>query len=135
MGERRSARSPSQAVNTRRAKFQAVVLPNEAPTQLTAAEMTALNTFERDFKIRQAQYLAEVETHLHRDRGAHAGRALGGGPHLQPVEVGVPARDGATALQGDATAGAPVARVPCDAPERQYPILRDGRSVAPPSLP
>jgi hypothetical protein len=29
-----------------RAKFQAVVLPNEAPTQLTAAELTALHTFE-----------------------------------------------------------------------------------------
>jgi len=38
---------------TRRAKFQAVVLPNEAPTQLTAAELTALDKFEREFKIRQ----------------------------------------------------------------------------------
>jgi hypothetical protein len=38
---------------TRRAKFQAVVLPNEAPTQLTAAEMTALIAYEREFKIRQ----------------------------------------------------------------------------------
>ncbi|MET0391172.1 MAG: hypothetical protein ABW321_34690 [Polyangiales bacterium] len=38
---------------TRRAKFQAVVLPNEAPSQLTAAEMAALDKFEREFKIRQ----------------------------------------------------------------------------------
>jgi hypothetical protein len=38
---------------TRRAKFQAVVLPNEAPTQLTAAELAALDKFEREFKIRQ----------------------------------------------------------------------------------
>ena len=43
----------TQSLNTRRAKFQAVVLPNEAPTQLTAAEMTALDAFEREFKIRQ----------------------------------------------------------------------------------
>jgi hypothetical protein len=39
--------------SARRAKFQAVVLPNEAPTQLTAAEMAALDKFEREFKIRQ----------------------------------------------------------------------------------
>jgi hypothetical protein len=45
--------SDTQSLNVRRAKFQAVVLPNEAPTQLTAAEMTALATFEREFKIRQ----------------------------------------------------------------------------------
>jgi len=38
---------------TRRAKFQAVVLPNEAPSQLTAAELAALDKFEREFKIRQ----------------------------------------------------------------------------------
>jgi hypothetical protein len=38
---------------TRRGKFQAVVLPNEAPTQLTAAELAALDKFEREFKIRQ----------------------------------------------------------------------------------
>lgn len=37
----------------RRAKYQAVILPNEAPTQLTAAEKTALEKFEREFKIRQ----------------------------------------------------------------------------------
>lgn len=38
---------------TRRAKFQAVVLPNEAPSQLSAAELAALDKFEREFKIRQ----------------------------------------------------------------------------------
>jgi hypothetical protein len=37
----------------RRAKFQAIVLPNEAPTQLTAAELAAIVKFEREFKIRQ----------------------------------------------------------------------------------
>ncbi|MGC4937303.1 fibronectin type III domain-containing protein [Kribbella sp. DT2] len=36
-----------------RAKFQAVVLPNEAPTQLTAAELTALHTYEAAFGVRQ----------------------------------------------------------------------------------
>ena len=38
---------------TRRAKFQAVVLPNEAPAQLKPAELDALAKFEREFKIRQ----------------------------------------------------------------------------------
>lgn len=38
---------------TRRAKFQAVVLPNEAPSQLSAAEFAALDKFSREFKIRQ----------------------------------------------------------------------------------
>jgi hypothetical protein len=37
----------------RRAKFQAVVLPNENPAQLSAAEKAALEKFEREFKIRQ----------------------------------------------------------------------------------
>mgnify|MGYP003444243412 FL=1 len=43
----------SLAPNVRRAKFQAVVLPNEAPQQLTAAELAALDAFEREFKVRQ----------------------------------------------------------------------------------
>ncbi|MFC0627201.1 hypothetical protein [Kribbella deserti] len=38
---------------TPRAKYQAVVLPNEAPAGLTAAELTALHAFERAFSIRQ----------------------------------------------------------------------------------
>jgi hypothetical protein len=37
----------------RRAKYQAVVLPNEAPSKLTTAELDALARFEREFKIRQ----------------------------------------------------------------------------------
>lgn len=37
----------------RRAKFQAVVLPNEAPQQLSAAELGALDSFEREFKVRE----------------------------------------------------------------------------------
>ena len=48
--------------------------------------------------------LAEVEPQLHRDRGAHAGGGLRGGPHLQPVGVGVPARDRAAALHRHAGA-------------------------------
>jgi len=36
-----------------RAKFQAVVLPNEAPAGLTPTELTALHTFEAAFGIRQ----------------------------------------------------------------------------------
>jgi len=48
--------------------------------------------------------LAEVQPQLHRDRGAHAGRALRGGPHLQPVDVGVPAGHRAPALHRHAGA-------------------------------
>jgi phytanoyl-CoA hydroxylase len=44
------------------------------------------------------------------------------------------APEGAVALQGDASKGAPVARVPCDEPDRQYPVLRGGKVVAPPPL-
>ena len=43
--------------------------------------------------------LAEVEAELDRDHGADAGRGLRRGPHLQPVDVGVPAGDGAAALE------------------------------------
>jgi len=39
--------------STPRAKYQAVVVPNEAPAGLSAAELTALQTFERSFAIRQ----------------------------------------------------------------------------------
>jgi hypothetical protein len=45
--------SDTIAGDVKRAKFQAVVLPNDAPAQLIAAELAALDTFERDFKIRQ----------------------------------------------------------------------------------
>jgi hypothetical protein len=38
---------------TRRAKYQAIILPTEAPAQLTAAELAAIVKFEREFKIRQ----------------------------------------------------------------------------------
>lgn len=41
------------AANARHAKFQGVVLPNEAPPGLSDAERTALTQFEREFKIRQ----------------------------------------------------------------------------------
>ena len=41
---------------------------------------------------------------LRRDRRADAGRGLGRGPHLQPVDVGVPAGDGAAALHRHARA-------------------------------
>ncbi|MET0344298.1 MAG: hypothetical protein ABW252_25000 [Polyangiales bacterium] len=39
--------------SVRRARFQAVVMPNEAPTQLSDAERQALVKFEQEFKIRQ----------------------------------------------------------------------------------
>ena len=42
--------------------------------------------------------LAEVEAELDRDRRADPGRGLGRRPHRQPVDVGVPAGDGAAAL-------------------------------------
>jgi phytanoyl-CoA hydroxylase len=42
------------------------------------------------------------------------------------------APDGAEALRGDPERGAPVARVACDEPDRQYVVLRDGHVVAPP---
>jgi hypothetical protein len=41
------------AASVPRAKFQAVVLPNELPANLTADELTALHTFESTFGIRQ----------------------------------------------------------------------------------
>lgn len=44
------------------------------------------------------------------------------------------APDGAVALQGDASKGGPVARVPCTDRDRQYVVLRDGEPVAPPPL-
>ena len=39
--------------SVRRARFQAVVLPNEAPAGMTPAEKEALVRFEREFKIRR----------------------------------------------------------------------------------
>ena len=42
--------------------------------------------------------LAEVEAELDRDRRADPGRGLGRRPHRQPVDVGIPAGDGAPAL-------------------------------------
>lgn len=42
---------------------------------------------------------------------------------------------GAVRLEGDPRRADPPARVACDAPERQYLVLRDGRRVAPPPLP
>ncbi|MGZ8753042.1 MAG: hypothetical protein ACXW1S_08665, partial [Acidimicrobiia bacterium] len=44
------------------------------------------------------------------------------------------APDGAVALQGDASKGGPIARVPCTDRDRQYVVLRDGEPVAPPPL-
>lgn len=37
----------------RRAKYQAVVLPNDAPMQLSASELSALADFEREFHVRE----------------------------------------------------------------------------------
>lgn len=37
----------------KRANFQAIVLPNEAPAQLTAAEVAALAAYQREFRIRR----------------------------------------------------------------------------------
>ncbi|MGH3371470.1 MAG: phytanoyl-CoA dioxygenase family protein, partial [Nocardioidaceae bacterium] len=37
---------------------------------------------------------------------------------------------GARTLQGDPKAGPPLGDAPCDAPERQFPVLRGGRPVA-----
>jgi hypothetical protein len=37
----------------KRANFQAIVTPNEAPSQLTAAEVTALAAYQREFRIRR----------------------------------------------------------------------------------
>ena len=45
--------SDEPEAGVRRAKFQAVVLPNEAPQQLSAAELAALDSFEREFKVRE----------------------------------------------------------------------------------
>jgi ectoine hydroxylase-related dioxygenase (phytanoyl-CoA dioxygenase family) len=39
---------------------------------------------------------------------------------------------GATILDGDPAAGGPSAVRPCDAPERQFPVLRRGHRVPPP---
>lgn len=37
----------------RRANYQAIVMPNSAPSQLSAAELAAIAAYEREFKIRQ----------------------------------------------------------------------------------
>ena len=37
----------------KRANFQAIIMPNEAPSQLTAAELTALAAYQREFRIRR----------------------------------------------------------------------------------
>jgi phytanoyl-CoA hydroxylase len=39
------------------------------------------------------------------------------------------APDGAERLEGDPSAGPPTARVPCDAPDRQFPVVVGGRPV------
>ncbi len=44
------------------------------------------------------------------------------------------APDGAAALRGDPDRGGPLERIPCEAPDRQYVVLRDGNPVAPPTL-
>ena len=44
------------------------------------------------------------------------------------------APDGARTLQGDPAAGPPTGDTSCDAPERQFPVLRGGRRVEPPPL-
>ncbi len=41
------------------------------------------------------------------------------------------APQGAEVLTGDPASGAPTGRVRCDAPERQFPIARDGSPVVP----
>ena len=43
------------------------------------------------------------------------------------------APDGAQILQGDPAAGPPDSRTPCDAPDRQYPVVRGGELVAAPA--
>jgi hypothetical protein len=40
------------------------------------------------------------------------------------------APDGAAVLNGDPEAGPPVSATPCDAPERQYPVLVGGEKVS-----
>jgi ectoine hydroxylase-related dioxygenase (phytanoyl-CoA dioxygenase family) len=40
---------------------------------------------------------------------------------------------GAQVLRGDPVAGPPTHREPCDAPDRQYPVVVDGIGVAPPA--
>jgi ectoine hydroxylase-related dioxygenase (phytanoyl-CoA dioxygenase family) len=44
------------------------------------------------------------------------------------------APEGATRQQGDPAAGPPAASELCDAPDRQFAVLRAGRPVAPPPL-
>jgi ectoine hydroxylase-related dioxygenase (phytanoyl-CoA dioxygenase family) len=40
------------------------------------------------------------------------------------------APDGAMRLEGDPSAGPPTGRVPCDAPDRQFPVVTAGRLIA-----
>ena len=70
--------------------------------------------------------LAEVELQLHRDGGADAGRGLGRGPGLEPVEVGVPAGDRAAALHrlAGAALDGQVERRAGAAPRRSRPARR-----------
>jgi phytanoyl-CoA hydroxylase len=59
-------------------------------------------------------------------------------PHLTGPNLTAEARkayivqyapDGAERLEGDPTAGPPTARIPCDAPDRQFPVVVGGRLV------
>jgi hypothetical protein len=56
-----------------RAKFQAVVLPDEAPVELSAAERTAIATYERTFGIRQV----DAFTFAHAGVGLNAAGYVG----------------------------------------------------------
>jgi ectoine hydroxylase-related dioxygenase (phytanoyl-CoA dioxygenase family) len=47
--------------------------------------------------------------------------------HVRKAYILQYAPAGATVLRGDADAGPPERREPADAPDRQYPVLRDGR--------
>ena len=96
---------------------------------------------------------------LHEPEGPVAGPVAAGGavvfssltPHLTGPNVtdGVRkayivhyAPDGAERLEGDPTAGPPTARVRCDAPDRQFPVvvgghqpvLEDFRGAMPPKI-
>jgi phytanoyl-CoA hydroxylase len=82
---------------------------------------------------------------LHEPHGAVAAPVRAGGavvfssltPHLTGPNLTSSVRkayilqyaaDGAELLQGDPAAGPPTARVPCDAPDRQFPVLGRGSS-------
>jgi hypothetical protein len=71
-----------------RAKFQSVLLPNEAPPGLTAAELTALHDYERTFGIRQVDASTWAHPGVGLNYAEYVGSLDGATASVDPAGVG-----------------------------------------------